>query len=80
MATIRLRRGTAASWISLDPVLASGEAGFETDTGKLKIGNGVDEWTALSYIAGEGGGGSGSFSYGLITDETSTTQDLGGLT
>lgn len=55
MATIRLKRGTAAGWISADPILAAGEPGFETDTGKLKIGNGVDEWTALPYLAGEGG-------------------------
>jgi hypothetical protein len=56
MATrIRLRRGTAAEWTSEDPVLGLGEAGFETDTGQLKIGDGTTAWGDLEYLAGEGG-------------------------
>jgi len=46
---IQLRRDTAANWTSTNPTLASGEMGFETDTGKAKIGNGSSTWTALSY-------------------------------
>lgn len=45
------RRGTAAQWTSVNPVLASGEIGFESDTNKFKIGNGVAVWSALSYAA-----------------------------
>lgn len=48
--TIQLKRGRAASWITLNPILAPGEPGFEIDTGKIKIGNGVDEWTGLQYL------------------------------
>lgn len=48
--TIQLKRGRASSWIALNPVLAPGEPGFEIDTGKIKIGNGVDEWTGLQYL------------------------------
>lgn len=51
------RRGTAAQWTSSNPVLGSGEPGFETDTGKMKIGNGSDDWGTLSYVQGSGGGG-----------------------
>ena len=47
---IQVRRGTAAQWTSTDPTLASGEWGFETDTGKVKIGDGSTAWTSLSYI------------------------------
>ena len=55
MATrIQLRRGTAAQWISANPVLAAGEIGTETDTGKLKVGDGTSAWSALAYIQGEG--------------------------
>ena len=32
---IQVRRGTASQWTSTDPTLASGEWGFETDTGKV---------------------------------------------
>ena len=46
---IQLRRGTAAQWTSANPVLASGEFGYETDTGKAKIGNGVADWNSLGY-------------------------------
>lgn len=44
------RRGTAAQWAGANPVLSAGEIGFETDTGLLKIGNGVDDWGSLLYV------------------------------
>lgn len=47
---IQFRRGTAASWTSTDPTLAIGELGLETDTGKMKIGDGVTAWSARPYI------------------------------
>jgi hypothetical protein len=47
---IQIRRGTASQWTSTNPTLASGEQGFETDTGKMKIGNGSTAWNSLSYI------------------------------
>jgi hypothetical protein len=46
---IQIRRGTAAQWTSANPTLAAGEFGYESDTGKAKIGNGSSAWTALSY-------------------------------
>jgi Major tropism determinant N-terminal domain len=50
MATqIKLRRDTAANWTSANPTLGSGEPGFETDTGKLKIGDGSSNWVTLGY-------------------------------
>lgn len=50
MATrMQQRRDTAANWTSNNPTLASGEVGFETDTGKFKIGDGATAWTALGY-------------------------------
>jgi len=52
MATrMQQRRGTAAQWTSANPILAAGEIGFETDTGKFKMGNGSSAWSALSYFA-----------------------------
>lgn len=50
---IQLRRGTASTWSSansnLGPVLAVGEVGYETDTGRLKIGDGSTVWNNLPY-------------------------------
>lgn len=48
---IQLRRDTAANWTAADPVLLSGEAGYETDTGSFKIGNGSTAWSALPYAS-----------------------------
>ena len=46
---IQLRRGTAAEWTSGNPTLATGEMGVETDTGKIKVGDGATAWTSLGY-------------------------------
>jgi hypothetical protein len=46
---IQIRRGTASQWTSTNPVLADGELGFETDTKKGKLGNGVTAWNSLTY-------------------------------
>jgi hypothetical protein len=43
------RRDTAANWTTNNPTLAAGEIGYETDTGKLKIGTGSANWTTLGY-------------------------------
>jgi hypothetical protein len=48
---IKLRRDTAANWTSANPTLAAGEPGYETDTGKLKIGDGATAWTGLAYFS-----------------------------
>lgn len=49
---IQLRRDTAANWSTYNPTLSAGEPGFETDTGKLKIGDGRNSWSSLDYISG----------------------------
>jgi hypothetical protein len=51
---MQIRRGTASAWTSANPVLAEGEWGFETDTGKVKVGNGSTAWTSLSYFGNVG--------------------------
>jgi hypothetical protein len=63
---IKLRRDTAANWTAANPILSSGEPGVETDTGKLKIGNGSTSWNTLPYISGM-----------AIADDTSAYQQFG---
>lgn len=46
---IRLRRDLAATWTSVNPVLLDAEPGYETDTGKMKIGDGSTTWANLAY-------------------------------
>lgn len=40
---------TAAQWSSSNPVLLAGEVGYESDTGKSKVGDGVKKWSELGY-------------------------------
>ena len=46
---IQLRRDTAANWTVKNPILSSGELGYETDTRKCKVGDGSTTWNSLKY-------------------------------
>ena len=54
MATLKtrivLRNDTAEKWLANNPTLLMGEAGVETDTGLIKVGNGTSTWAALDYV------------------------------
>jgi hypothetical protein len=52
---IQFRRDTSSNWASVNPILSQGELGFETNTGKFKIGNGSSYWLELSYHQTGGG-------------------------
>jgi hypothetical protein len=47
---IQIRRDTAANWASNNPILSAGEFGLESDTQKIKVGNGSANWAARPYI------------------------------
>jgi fluoride ion exporter CrcB/FEX len=70
--TIQLNNDTAANWTSANPVLALGEMGIETDTNKIKFGDGTTAWNTLSYFAGV----PASFKYGLYTLSAAQTANL----
>jgi hypothetical protein len=46
---IQVRRDTAANWTAENPVLAGGEFGLESDTDRLKLGDGATHWNDLKY-------------------------------
>jgi hypothetical protein len=83
---IQVRRGTASQWTSTNPTLAAGEFGFETDTNKLKCGNGSTAWASLPYLnndgditgvtAGTGISGGGTSGTVTVSIDTSVTADL----
>ena len=73
---IQIRRDTAANWTSTNPTLAQGEMGYETDTGKLKFGDGSTAWTSLSYYSAGTAFLSDTnpvISEGTITEDATTT-------
>jgi len=47
---IQIRRDIAANWTSANPILAQGEMGLETNTLKVKFGDGVTAWNSLAYF------------------------------
>lgn len=48
---IQLRRDVATNWTTVNPTLAQGEFGYETDTNKLKFGDGTTVWSSLAYFS-----------------------------
>lgn len=50
---IQLKHGLAAKWTERNPVLLAGEVGIETDTLKMKVGDGTTNWKALGYLGAD---------------------------
>lgn len=57
---IQLRHDTAANWTAANPTLAVGEFGYETNTGKSKMGDGTTAWLTLPYYGIGATGSTGS--------------------
>ena len=54
MPTVQNKRGTAAALASINPLLLNGEFAIESDTNKVKCGNGISNWNNLPYINSSG--------------------------
>lgn len=52
---VQHKRMSARDWASSPLVLLDGELGIESDTGKVKVGNGRDRFSALQYLTGPKG-------------------------
>lgn len=52
---IQIRRGSAALWAEVNPILAEGELALELDTQRFKIGDGIHAWNNLNYASGPQG-------------------------
>jgi len=72
---IKLRRDTAANWTQVNPTLASGEPGLETDTRRIKYGDGSTSWNTLNYA-----GASGTATVGVASTSESGTVKVDGET
>jgi len=78
---IQFRRDTSTNWLSNNPILLSGEFGYEYDTGNAKIGDGQTVWASLSYFGGTGptgygvsaGGATGQFLVKSSGEDYATT-------
>lgn len=48
-ARIQLKKDTSETWRINNPVLLDGEAGYESDTNLMKVGDGIHHWLELDY-------------------------------
>lgn len=53
---LRVPSNSSSGWGSVNPILLKGEIGWESDTNKIKIGDGVTPWTDLDYVLGSDDG------------------------
>lgn len=52
---VQHKRMPASDWANSPLVLLDGELGVESDTGKVKVGNGRDRFSSLQYLTGPKG-------------------------
>mgnify|MGYP003352645628 CR=1 FL=1 len=50
-AKILLRRGTSSEWSSANPILDSGELGYDKTMGSIKVGDGSTNWNDLPFLS-----------------------------
>lgn len=49
ITNITFRKGTSIEWSTINPILDSGEPGYDSTNQKLKIGDGTTPWNSLRY-------------------------------
>ncbi|MBR0251725.1 MAG: BspA family leucine-rich repeat surface protein, partial [Synergistaceae bacterium] len=57
---LQFKGGTHNELATVNPFLASREIMVESDTGKIKVGDGIHYWNDLKYVGGSSGGGNGA--------------------
>lgn len=45
------RQDTKQNWQTVNPLLESGEFGYDSDAMDFKVGNGIDTWNQLPYYS-----------------------------
>lgn len=75
---IKQRYDTASKWTTNNPVLLAGELGIESDTKKMKVGDGITSWIYLDYMVAEPESVVNSIN-GKTGDVELTAEDIGAL-
>lgn len=73
---IRPRGDTAANWTAANPVLATREFAIETDTRKVKFGDGTTAWAGLAYLTSAAAGYSVATVAASYTDTTTNGEKV----
>lgn len=75
MPRVQQKRGTASALASVNPTPAAGEIVWESDTNKLKVGDGTTAYATLAYVGAASPTFTGTATFGgviLADDSTST--------
>jgi hypothetical protein len=64
MPRVQQKRGTASALASVNPTPAAGEIVWESDTNKLKVGDGTTAYSSLPYVTTSGGSTAALTAYG----------------
>lgn len=62
-ARVTVRKGTAVQWQLSNPILLDGEMAYESDSTKLKVGDGESAWNDLDYYKVGDGEVPGTFNH-----------------
>lgn len=65
---LQFKRGTSRAWRKANPVLLNGEPGYEVDTHKMKVGDGINCWMRLPYIGDHSAPKDGKSAYQIWID------------
>tara|TARA_Y100000385_G_scaffold86769_1_gene89236 strand:- start:26388 stop:29837 length:3450 start_codon:yes stop_codon:yes gene_type:complete len=76
MPYVQQRRGTASALASANEIPLAGQIVIETDTGKMKVGNGTTAYAGLEYITDASNIADGSIGTSKITDLNVTASKL----
>ena len=75
---VQIRSGSSSQWANADPILASGEQGYDITSNIYKIGDGTTKWSELTIIGNISGlvrgTGSGSSISGYIPRWNSSSE------
>ena len=72
---LQLKRGSAKAFKKVNPILLEGQPAFETDTFRLKIGNGTTRYNDLPYI-GESDDGKSAYDIWIEQGHEGTVDDF----
>ena len=67
---IKIRRGDAATWTSVNPTLALGEPGYDRTNNRIRVGDGSTAWGSLNYL------GSDKADSSVVTEIDGNVDDL----
>lgn len=54
LTRLQQKRDASSNWSANNPILLDGEIGVESDTYKIKIGDGTTAWNSLPYSCSSG--------------------------